>query len=79
MTSKEEAQKLVNKFNYDNKHYLMPDAKQCALIALNHLIEILELTYTPTIVIFYYKEIKQEIEQEVKQEIENFKQPNNKQ
>lgn len=35
MTPKEKAKELVDKFNYESKHYLMLDAKQCALIAVD--------------------------------------------
>lgn len=43
MTPKEQAEELVNKFNYGNKHFLMPDAKQCALIAVDEILEICSL------------------------------------
>ncbi len=39
MTPKEKAQELVDKFNYESKHYLMLDAKQCALIAVDEIIK----------------------------------------
>ncbi len=60
MTAKQKAKDLVNKFNYEEKHYLMLDAKQCALIAVN---EILNIPYTFDEVQFdYWFEVKQEIE-----------------
>jgi len=37
-TAKEKAEELVDKFNYESKHYLMLDAKQCALIAVDEII-----------------------------------------
>jgi hypothetical protein len=39
MTPKEKAEELVNKFNSESKHYLMLDAKQCALIAVTEIIK----------------------------------------
>jgi len=39
MTPKEKAKELVDKFNYESKHYLMLDAKQCALIAIDECIK----------------------------------------
>jgi hypothetical protein len=39
MTPQEKAQELVDKFNYESKHYLMLDAKQCALIAVDECIK----------------------------------------
>jgi hypothetical protein len=39
MTPKEKAEELVSKFKYEGKHYLMLDAKQCALIAVNEIIK----------------------------------------
>ena len=39
MTPQEKAQELVDKFNYESKHYLMLDAKQCALIAVDEIIK----------------------------------------
>lgn len=43
MTPKEKAQELVDKFNYESKHYLMLDAKQCALIAVIEILNLLPL------------------------------------
>lgn len=39
MTPKEKAQELVDKFNYESKHYLILDAKQCALIAVDEILK----------------------------------------
>jgi hypothetical protein len=39
MTPKEKAKELVGKFNYESKHFLMLDAKQCALIAVDEMLE----------------------------------------
>ena len=39
MTPQEKAQELVDKFNYESKHYLMLDAKQCAWIAVDECIK----------------------------------------
>ena len=63
MSPKEKAEELVNKFNYEDKHYLMLDAKQCALIAVDELIE--ETYFTDG----YYQRHK--YWEEVKEEIEN--------
>ena len=38
LTPKEKAKELVDRYNYNNKHYLMPDAKQCALIAVDEIL-----------------------------------------
>ena len=66
MTPKEKAKELVDNFNYYNKHYLMPDAKQCALIAVNEIID----SYTHEIkggyilssqIIPYWQEVKRKI------------------
>lgn len=38
MIPKEKAEELVDRYNYNNKHYLMPDAKQCALIAVDEIL-----------------------------------------
>lgn len=34
MNTKEESTDLIQKFNYESKHFLMLDAKECALIAV---------------------------------------------
>ncbi len=69
MTPKEKAEELVNKFNYGNKHFLMPDAKQCALISVDEIINCLDdddlyIQGESNIDDFvnYYEEVKQEIE-----------------
>ena len=51
---------LVDNFNYDNKHYLMLDAKECALIAVDEIIEILSKDINP--IVNYWFEVKREIE-----------------
>jgi len=67
MTPKEKAEELVNKFNYGNKHFLMPDAKQCALIAVDEILNNFGLViygkpfYTSSNTVFFYKEVKEEI------------------
>ena len=38
LTSEQKAKELVEKFNYESKHYLMPDAKKCALIAIDQIL-----------------------------------------
>jgi len=39
MTAVEKAKDLVEKFNYESKHFLMLDSKQCALIAVDECIK----------------------------------------
>ena len=63
MKPKEKAKDLVDKFNYEGKHYLMLDAKQCALIAVDEIIYYLEITLGVDKEDFkYWYEVKQEIE-----------------
>jgi len=65
MSHKEKAEELVNKFNYEDKHYLMLDAKQCALIAVDEIIKELTEEISPSVHGFrhkYWQEVKQEIE-----------------
>ena len=38
MTPQEKAIDLYNKFNYESKHFLMLDAKKCAIIAVNEVL-----------------------------------------
>ena len=38
MTPQEIAIDLYNKFNYESKHFLMLDAKKCAIIAVNEVL-----------------------------------------
>lgn len=59
MSPKEKAKELVNKFNYKDKHYLMLDAKQCALIAVD---EVLFVPYLLKSEKYFYTQVKQEIE-----------------
>lgn len=59
MSPKEKAKELVNKFNYKDKHYLMLDAKQCALIAVD---EVLSVPYLLKSEKYFYTQVKQEIE-----------------
>ena len=65
MTTKEKAKELVDKFNYEGKHYLMLDTKQCALIAVDELI-LLRKGYfdctNPMQDESYWQEVKKEIE-----------------
>jgi hypothetical protein len=74
MTPKEKAEELVGKFNYESKHFLMLDAKQCALIAVD---EMLEATKQPirdfnsdiykstSVVGYYYNDFWQEVKSEI--------------
>jgi hypothetical protein len=57
MTPKEKAQELVDKFNYESKHYLMLDAKQCALIAVDEILNLLPLANRN-----FWRQVKHEIE-----------------
>lgn len=68
MTPKEKADKLVNKFNYENKHYLALDAKKCALIAVAEIMKMPNIGYSNN-----KDESQYDYWQEVKQEIEKIK------
>ena len=57
MNPKEKAQELVDKFNYESKHYLMLDAKQCALIAVIEILNLLPLANRN-----FWRQVKHEIE-----------------
>jgi len=62
MTPKEKAIELVQKFNYDNKHFLMYDVRKCALICVDEM-----LNCNTTSVYYeedfeYWKKVKKEIE-----------------
>ena len=64
MTPKEKAKELVNKYLqiYDGR---VPQAKQCALIAVDEIIKELTEEISPSVHGFrhkYYQEVKQEIE-----------------
>ena len=39
MTPKEKSEELVNKFNYENKHFFMLDSKKCALLCVDEIIK----------------------------------------
>lgn len=60
MTPKEKAEELVNRFIYRRTDYVeIYDAKQCALLAVDEILDILNqlsLEYE------YWQEVKQEIE-----------------
>lgn len=62
MTPKEKAIELISKFNYGNKHYLMPDAKQCALITLLEIIKVVKVYNDTQAEYTYWQEVKLEIE-----------------
>ena len=70
MTQKEKAIELVQKFNYDNKHFLMYDVRKCALICVDEIElyrkqiedEYDEDLYHAYGVEEYWQEVKQEIE-----------------
>jgi hypothetical protein len=57
MTQQEKAQELVDKFNYESKHYLMLDAKQCALIAVDEILNLLPLANRN-----FWRQVKHEIQ-----------------
>jgi hypothetical protein len=63
MTPKEKAKELVYKYEY-LVEYELKDMKQCALIAVDEIIEAIKIADNITFmyVIDYYKEVKQEIE-----------------
>jgi hypothetical protein len=60
MTPKEKAIELVQKFNYDNKHFLMYDVRQCALICVDEILKGSRLFYIDDYT--YWEEVKQEIQ-----------------
>lgn len=60
MTAKEKAQELVEKFNKNEKLFHSIDfyqAKQCALIAVNEILDVCKTYLSP-----YYNDVKKEIE-----------------
>ena len=61
MDSKQKAKDLVEKFNYDNKHFLMLDGKQCALICVEEILQEFENVMTPNPFKQYWQEVKKEI------------------
>jgi hypothetical protein len=65
MTPKEKAKELVDK--YCNMESHCDDAKECALIAVDEMINILSMPNIPK----YYPIVNDEYWQEVKTEIEN--------
>ena len=69
MTPKEKAKELVDKFNdcsriypsfIDNDFRLVNNSKQCALIALDEILDVLFMDINP--IANYWFEVKQEIE-----------------
>ena len=62
MTAKERAEELVDKFNYEGKHYLMLDTKQCAIIAVEEILSFIEDDRKVFSWKKYYQQVKQEIE-----------------
>jgi hypothetical protein len=60
LTPEEKAKELVEKFNYESKHYLILDAKKCALIAIDEILnagkDVDEFAES------YWKQVKTEIE-----------------
>ena len=65
MTPKEKALELVNKFmSYaDSNHYgIIASAKQCSLIAVNEILDMVKHTPIEFIETDYWQEVKQEIE-----------------
>ena len=70
MTPKEKAEELIGKFNYESKHFLMLDAKKCALIAVDEILNN-DVGYNAYDGVIgnniwidtgYWQEVKQEIE-----------------
>ena len=57
MTSKEKAKDLVDKMNYSHPEFEMYIAKQCALIAVDEILEHCYEVMKP-----FWQEVKQEIE-----------------
>ena len=63
MTAKDKAKELVDKFKYESKHYLMLDAKRCALIAVDEVLKELlnDKDFYFKTRVHYYQIVKQEI------------------
>ena len=64
MTPKEKAEELVDKFNKpDTTHYpYVHNAQQCALIAVDEILDMVKHTPIEFIETDYWQEVKQEIE-----------------
>lgn len=63
MTPKEKAEKLVQRFIYRTTSYVyIEDAKQCALIAVDEMIDYLVSNLITGTLMTYWEEVKQEIE-----------------
>ena len=65
MTPKEKAEELVKKYHKDvlNTNYFgHKKAKQCALIAVEEIIEAIQMGYCEDPALKYWQEVKQEIE-----------------
>ena len=66
MKPKEKAKELVDKFNYESKHYLMLDSKQCALLVVDEILwEIIKYADNSKEYVIenakFWQEVKQEI------------------
>jgi hypothetical protein len=73
MTPKEKAIELFDKFNKpDTTHYpYVHNAQQCALIAVDEIIEFMEVDDFDSDTCYWANHSKMQYWQEVKQEIEN--------
>lgn len=59
-TPREKAKDLIQKFNYESKHFLMLDAKECALIAVDE-IQKTKGIYVNDVEYDYWEQVKEEI------------------
>ena len=75
MTPKEKAKELVDKFKLKHKFFtdsfIKTTAKQCALIAVDEIIEFMEVDNFDSNTCYWANHSKMQYWQEVKQEIEN--------
>ena len=60
MTPKEKAEQLLNRFYFDTTLNELEASKECALIAVDEIIEILSKDINP--IVNYWFEVKREIE-----------------
>lgn len=66
MKAKEKAKELVDKFNYESKHYLMLDAKQCALLMVDEILwEIIKYADNSKEYVIENSKFWQEVKQEI--------------
>ena len=62
MTPKEKAKDLVDKMNYSHPEFEMYVAKQCALIAVDEILDVIDRDMNYQNCYSFYLDVKQEIE-----------------